>query len=79
MRRLLLVSVLGLSLMAGKCDARLYAACPPLKEYSAEFRVGLSKEIDEIMHKYPYTMQVIGDYGLTRDDIRDCMAGSKKG
>ena len=71
MVRLLILPAL-LALSAGKCEAP-HNVCPPLKIYSKTFQAELKAELERIMETSPRVMQVIRDYGVTRDQIRACM------
>lgn len=72
MVRLLILPALFLALSAGKCEVP-HNVCPPLKIYSKAFQSELKAELDRIMETAPRVMQVIKDYGVTRDMIRACM------
>jgi hypothetical protein len=61
------------------CKTEVFSRlCPPLKEYNQEFRTKLAAEMTEALGKYPTILQVITDYGVTRDDIRACIKRSSK-
>jgi hypothetical protein len=47
--------------------------CPPLQNYSTAFKAELTKEFAEVVERYPHVAQVVRDYDITRDDIRDCL------
>lgn len=79
-----ILTVLLLSLPLTSCikgSSSGPGVCPPLKGYSAEFQEELAQELEQIIKdkQYPAIQQVVTDYGVTRKDIRTCIARTTPG
>lgn len=50
--------------------------CPPLKQYSKEFSIGLAGEVEKAG---PYTIQAISDYYVLRRQVSACQGSGTHG
>lgn len=77
MKKVLLVLALAPFLLAAKCERGSSITCPPLKQYSAQFQAAAAAEYEKVELQAPHLMQMIDDYGVTRDAIRACLKRRK--
>lgn len=60
-------------LMAGQCSPGSRVTCPALKNYPAEFQAEVAKELRIIIDTSPHVVEMLNDYGVTRNAIRACI------
>lgn len=79
MRNLITVLALAPFLMAGltECDPKAAITCPPLKQYSKAFQAAAAAEYEAVEKTAPHLVQMIDDYGVSRDAIRACLKRRK--
>jgi len=74
--------ILGVALLTGcaetvyRTDLEIY--CPPVKQYSEDFTEILAVELDVLDEAYEAIPEVVTDYILLRDRIRQCNAEKEK-
>lgn len=59
-----------------RTDLEIY--CPPVKQYSEDFTEILAVELDVLHEDYEAIPEVVTDYILLRDRIRQCNAEKEK-
>lgn len=72
---------LAIALMAvflAGCPDGAGITCMTLKKYSADFQGKAEAEYAMIEKQAPHITQMIDDYGVNRDAIRECLARQKK-
>lgn len=74
MRLPLIVTLTVLLIGCVPGSIKLADVCPTLFPYNKEFTTELARETEEVLDKYPHVAQVIIDNGVTRKQIRACMA-----
>ena len=77
MRKALMVLSLLPVLMAGQCSPGARVTCPSLKQYSPEFQAAAGAELQMILDKAPHVVEMINDFGVTRNAIRACIKARK--
>ena len=68
--------VIVASLLLAACQGANGITCPQLKQYSPEFLQEVSREVARI--DAPNSVQLLKDYGVTRDAIRICLSQQAK-
>jgi hypothetical protein len=70
------LSLTGCAETVYRTDLEIY--CPPIKEYSEDFTETLAVELDVLDEAFEAIPNVVTDYILLRDRIRQCSAEKEK-
>ena len=74
MRRLAALAIAAISLIGcatGGSEPRMATVCPPVVEYSREFRTRAAEEL-VFLPDHSAIAEVLGDYAVMRDQARAC-------
>ena len=71
--------LLALVLMIAACKQGGAITCPTLKGYSPAFLAAATRELDGLDRIAPHVAQMLNDYGVERDAIRECLRRQKSG
>jgi len=69
--------LLCLVLLLSGCATGGAITCPTLKKYSTEFQAKAASEQILINNDAPHIVQMLNDYGVERDAIRECQRRRK--
>jgi hypothetical protein len=75
MRSVILVAIL---VLLAACKQGGAITCPTLKGYSTAFMAAAAREFEALVRKAPHVVQLLNDYGVERDAIRECLRWQKK-
>lgn len=70
------LSLTGCAETVYRTDLEIY--CPPIENYSEDFNDTLAAELDVLNEEYEAIPEVVTDYILLRDRIRQCNAEKEK-
>lgn len=70
------LSLTGCAETVYRTDLEIY--CPPIENYSEDFNETLAAELDVLNEEYEAIPEVVTDYILLRDRIRQCNAEKEK-
>lgn len=70
------LSLTGCAETVYRTDLEIY--CPPIENYSEDFNEALAAELDVLDEAYEAIPEVVTDYILLRDRIRQCDAEKEK-
>lgn len=62
-----------LALLLAGCNQGGAITCPTLKGYSSAFMKSAARELDGLDQTTPHLVQMLNDYGVERDAIRECL------
>ena len=74
MRSVMLVALV-LLLAARKQGGAI--TCPTLRGYSPAFMAAAARELEALDRNTPHVVQMLNDYGVERDAIRECLKRQK--
>lgn len=69
--------VIALATSLAACKPGGAITCPTIRGYSAAFQAAAARELDTIDKTAPHLAQMISDYGVERDAIRECIKRRK--
>ena len=69
--------IFTLSLMLAACNQGGAITCPTFKGYSTLFVASAARELECLSHRAPHLAQMMDDYGVERDAIRECLKRQK--
>ena len=67
------LTLIALALVLAACKQGGAITCPTLRGYSPAFMAAAARELDGISQKAPHIAQMLNDYGVERDAIRECL------
>ncbi len=67
-----------LVLLLAACKQGGAVTCPTLRGYSPAFMAAAAREIESLGRSTPHVAQMLSDYGVERDAIRECLRRQKK-
>jgi hypothetical protein len=70
MRSVMLVALL---LLLAACKQGGAITCPTLRGYSPAFMAAAARELEGLSRSAPHVAQMLNDYGVERDAIRECL------
>lgn len=74
MRSLMFIT---LALLLAGCNQGGAITCPTLKGYSASFMQAAARELESLDRTAPHLAQMLNDYGVERDAVRECFMRQK--
>lgn len=67
----------ALVLMLAACKQGGVITCPTLRSYSSAFMAAAARELEGLYRNAPHVSQMLDDYGVERDAIRECLKRQK--
>ena len=71
------ILIIALALLLSACNEGGAITCPTLKGYSASFMSAAARELEGLDRTAPHLAQMLNDYGVERDAIRECIGRQK--
>lgn len=69
--------LVALVLLLAACKQGGAITCPTLKGYSPAFLADSARELEGLDRNAPHVAQMLNDYGVERDSIRECLKRQK--
>lgn len=63
----------GMALALAGCKQGAAITCPTLRGYSHSFMIAAAREFEGLDRTAPHIAQMLNDYGVERDAIRECL------
>lgn len=70
--------VLAMALVLAACNQGGAITCPTLKGYSSAFLSATAREFEGLDRIAPHITQMLNDYGVERDAVRECLRLQKR-
>lgn len=67
------------ALLLTACEQGGAITCPTLRGYSPAFMAAAAHEFEGLVHNAPHVVQMLNDYGVERDAIRECLRRKRTG
>lgn len=71
--------LIALVLLLAACKQGGAITCPTLRGYSPAFLAAAARELEGLDRNAPHVAQMLNDYGVERDAIRECLKRRKDG
>ena len=66
-----------LVLLLAACKQGAAITCPTFRGYSPAFMAAAARELEALDRSAPHVAQMLNDYGVERDAIRECLRRQK--